>query len=52
VKIRRTGVIRAVAAGVQASGIDLTGYGIEGDIAAATQARLQREMLLKPSIPG
>lgn len=39
-KVRRTEVIRALVAGVQASGIDLTGYGSEADIAAAIQKKL------------
>ena len=40
-KIRRTEVIRALIAGVQASGIDLTTLGVEADIAAAVQKRLK-----------
>jgi hypothetical protein len=40
-KIRRTEVIRALVAGVQASGIDLTTYGSEADIAGPIQKRLQ-----------
>lgn len=40
-KIRRTEVIRALIAGVQASGIDLTAHGVEADIAAAVQKRLK-----------
>ena len=40
-KTRRTEVIRALVAGVQASGIDLTEYGTEEEIAGAIQKRLQ-----------
>jgi len=40
-KVRRTELIRALVAGVQASGIDLTAYGSEADIAAAIQKKLQ-----------
>jgi len=40
-KVRRTELIRALVAGVQASGIDLTGYGSEEEIAAAIQRLLQ-----------
>ena len=40
-KIRRTEVIRALIEGVRASGIDLTAYGTEADIAAAVGKRLK-----------
>lgn len=40
-KIRRTEVIRALIAGVQASGIDLTAFGAEAAIADAVQKRLK-----------
>lgn len=40
-KIRRTEIIRALVAGVRASGLNLTGYGTESDIAAAIQGRLK-----------
>ena len=40
-KVRRTELIRALVAGVQASGIDLTTYGSEEEIAAAIQKNLQ-----------
>jgi len=40
-KIRRTEVIRALVAGVRTSGLDLTAYGTEADIAAAIHKRLK-----------
>jgi hypothetical protein len=40
-KIRRTEVIRALVAGVRASGLDLTVHGTEADIAAAIHKRLK-----------
>ena len=40
-KVRRTEVIRALIAGVRASGLDLTTYGTEADIADAVQKRLK-----------
>ena len=40
-KIRRTIIIQTLVAGVQASGMDLTGYGTEADIAGAIRKRLQ-----------
>jgi hypothetical protein len=40
-KVRRTEVIRALVAGVQASGVDLTEYRSEAEIAAAIQKRLK-----------
>jgi len=40
-KMRRTEVIRALVAGVQASGIDLTAYGTEAAIAGVIQKRLK-----------
>ena len=40
-KIRRTEVIRALVAGVQASGLDLTAYGTEADIRQAIAKRLK-----------
>lgn len=39
-KIRRSEVIRAIVAGVRASGLDLTTFGTEAAIAAAVQKRL------------
>jgi len=39
-KIRRSEVIRAFVAAVRASGMDLTSFGTEADIAAAIQKRL------------
>ena len=39
-KIRRTEVIRALVAGVQSSGLDLTAYGTEADIRQAIAKRL------------
>lgn len=39
--MNRTEVIRALVAGVQASGIALTDYGSEGNIVAAIQKHLQ-----------
>jgi hypothetical protein len=40
-KIRRTEVIRALVAGVRASGMDLTEYASGGDIKEAIQKRLK-----------
>lgn len=40
-KIRRTEIIRALVAGVQASGLDLTAYGTEADIGHAITKRLK-----------
>lgn len=40
-KIRRTEIIRALVAGVRASGLDLTVYGTEADIADAIRKRLK-----------
>lgn len=40
-KIRRTEVIRALVAGVQAAGIDLTAFGTEADIADVIRKRLK-----------
>jgi hypothetical protein len=40
-KIRRTEVIRALIAGVRASGLDLTAYGTEADLAAVIAKRLK-----------
>jgi len=40
-KVRRTEVIRALVAGVRASGLDLTVHGTEADIAAAIAKRLK-----------
>jgi len=40
-KIRRTEVIRALVAGVRASGLDLTAYGTEADIAAIIHKSLK-----------
>jgi hypothetical protein len=40
-KIRRTEIIRALIAGVQSSGVDLTEYGNEATLAAAIQKRLK-----------
>jgi hypothetical protein len=39
--MKKTDVIRVLAAGVQAFMMDLTGYGPEGNIAAAIQKRGQ-----------
>lgn len=39
-KIRRSEIIRAFVAAVRASGMDLTSFGTEADIAAAIQKRL------------
>ncbi len=41
-KIKRTEIIRAIIAGVMASGMDLSGLGTEDDIAAAIRDRLKR----------
>ena len=40
-KIRRTEIIRALVAGVQVSGLDLSAYGTEDAIAAAIGERLK-----------
>jgi hypothetical protein len=41
-KIRRSEVIRAFVAGIRASGMDLTSFGTEADIAAAIQKGLSK----------
>jgi len=40
-KMKRTEIIRAIIAGVMASGLDLTGLGTEDDIAADIRDRLK-----------
>jgi len=40
-KMKRTEVIRGLVAGIRASGLDLTAYGTEADIAAAIQKGLK-----------
>ena len=40
-KIRRTEIIRALVAGLMGSGLDLSTFGTEEDIAAAIQERLK-----------
>jgi hypothetical protein len=40
-KVRRTEIIRALIAGLMGSGMDLTGFGTEEDIAAAIVERLK-----------
>jgi len=40
-KVKRTEIIRAIIAGVMASGLDLTGLGTEDDIAADIRDRLK-----------
>jgi len=41
-KMKRTEIIRALIAGLQGSGMDLSTFGTEEDIAAAIQERLKR----------
>jgi hypothetical protein len=41
-KTRRTEIIRALVAGVMASGLDLTAYGTEADIADAIRVKLTK----------
>jgi len=40
-KVKRTEIIRALVAGLMGSGLDLSGFGTEEDIAAAVQERLK-----------
>ena len=41
-KMKRTEIIRGLIAGLVGSGMDLSGFGTEEDIAAAVQERLKR----------
>lgn len=41
-KVKRTEIIRALIAGLMGSGLDLSGFGTEEDIAADIQERLKR----------
>ena len=40
-KVKRTEIIRALVAGLMGSGLDLSGFGTEEDIAAAVRDRLK-----------